>query len=159
MDEDTQKDKYLTFTLGEELYGIDIRAVIEIIGIMPITKVPEVPAYVQGIINLRGKIIPVVDMRLRFGQEYSPYSDRTCVIIISVNDVLIGLIIDGVSEVLTIPENSIVPPPELKSVRNRYVKNIGKLSEEKVVLLLDWKKLFSTEDEALLENMNDDSEG
>ena len=159
MDEDTQKDKYLTFTLGEELYGIDIRAVIEIIGIMPITKVPEVPAYVQGIINLRGKIIPVVDMRLRFGQEYLPYSDRTCVIIISVNDVLIGLIIDGVSEVLTIPENSIVPPPELKSVRNRYVKNIGKLSEEKVVLLLDWKKLFSTEDEALLENMNDDSEG
>ena len=126
---------------------------------MPITKVPEVPAYVQGIINLRGKIIPVVDMRLRFGQEYRPYSDRTCVIIISVNDVLIGLIIDGVSEVLTIPENSIVPPPELKSVRNRYVKNIGKLSEEKVVLLLDWKKLFSTEDEALLENMNDDSEG
>lgn len=122
MDEDTQKDKYLTFTLGEELYGIDIRAVIEIIGIMPITKVPEVPAYVQGIINLRGKIIPVVDMRLRFGQEYRPYSDRTCVIIISVNDVLIGLIIDGVSEVLTIPENSIVPPPELKSVRNRYVK-------------------------------------
>lgn len=159
MDEDTQKDKYLTFTLGEELYGIDIRAVIEIIGIMPITKVPEVPAYVQGIINLRGKIIPVVDMRLRFGQEYRQYSDRTCVIIISVNDVLIGLIIDGVSEVLTIPENSIVPPPELKSVRNRYVKNIGKLSEEKVVLLLDWKKLFSTEDEALLENMNDDSEG
>lgn len=159
MDEDTQKDKYLTFTLGEELYGIDIRAVIEIIGIMPITKVPEVPPYVQGIINLRGKIIPVVDMRLRFGQEYRPYSDRTCVIIISVNDVLIGLIIDGVSEVLTIPENSIVPPPELKSVRNRYVKNIGKLSEEKVVLLLDWKKLFSTEDEALLENMNDDSEG
>lgn len=159
MDEDTQKDKYLTFTLGEELYGIDIRAVIEIIGIMPITKVPEVPAYVQGIINLRGKIIPVVDMRLRFGQEYRPYSDRTCVIIISVNDVLIGLIIDGVSEVLTIPENSIVPPPELKSVRNRYVKNIGKLSEEKVVLLLDWKKLFSTEDEVLLENMNDDSEG
>ena len=159
MDEDTQKDKYLTFTLGEELYGIDIRAVIEIIGIMPITKVPEVPAYVQGIINLRGKIIPVVDMRLRFGQEYRPYSDRTCVIIISVNDVLIGLIIDGVSEVLTIPENSIVPPPELKSVPNRYVKNIGKLSEEKVVLLLDWKKLFSTEDEALLENMNDDSEG
>ncbi len=159
MDEDTQKDKYLTFTLGEELYGIDIRAVIEIIGIMPITKVPEVPAYVQGIINLRGKIIPVVDMRLRFGQEYRSYSDRTCVIIISVNDVLIGLIIDGVSEVLTIPENSIVPPPELKSVRNRYVKNIGKLSEEKVVLLLDWKKLFSTEDEALLENMNDDSEG
>ena len=145
--------------MGEELYGIDIRAVIEIIGIMPITKVPEVPAYVQGIINLRGKIIPVVDMRLRFGQEYRPYSDRTCVIIISVNDVLIGLIIDGVSEVLTIPENSIVPPPELKSVRNRYVKNIGKLSEEKVVVLLDWKKLFSTEDEALLENMNDDSEG
>ena len=71
-EEDTQKDKYLTFTLGEELYGIDIRVVIEIIGILPITKVPEVPDYVRGIINLRGKIIPVIDMRLRFGREFRP---------------------------------------------------------------------------------------
>ena len=74
-EEDTQKDKYLTFTLGEELYGIDIRVVIEIIGILPITKVPEVPDYVRGIINLRGKIIPVIDMRLRFGREFRPYTD------------------------------------------------------------------------------------
>ena len=77
-EEDTQKDKYLTFFLGEETYGIDIHVVMEIIGILPITKVPEVPDYVQGIINLRGKIIPVVDMRLRFRRAFRPYTDRTC---------------------------------------------------------------------------------
>lgn len=155
MEEDTQKDKYLTFNLGDELYGIDIRVVIEIIGILPITKVPEVPDYVRGIINLRGKVIPVVDMRLRFGREYREYTDRTCVIVIAVKDLFIGLIIDGVSEVLTVPEEQIVPPPELKSVKNRYIRSIGKLPEDKVVLLLNWEKLFSEEDEALLGEMNE----
>ena len=81
-EEDTQKDKYLTFRLGEEIYGIDISVVIEIIGIQPITSVPEVPDYVQGIINLRGKIIPVVDMRLRFRREFQAYHDRTCIVVI-----------------------------------------------------------------------------
>ena len=88
-EEDTQKDKYLTFSLGDEVYGIDIRVVIEIIGIQKITNVPEVPDYVRGIINLRGKIIPVVDMRLRFRREYREYTDRTCVIVVEINGVLI----------------------------------------------------------------------
>ena len=155
-EEDTQKDKYLTFTLGEELYGIDIRVVIEIIGILPITKVPEVPDYVRGIINLRGKIIPVIDMRLRFGREFRPYTDRTCVIVIEVKDVLLGLIIDGVSEVLSIPEGETVAPPELKSANNRYIRSIGKLPDTKVVLLLDWEKLFDVEEEKMLSGMNEE---
>ncbi len=154
-EEDTQKDKYLTFTLGDELYGIDIRVVIEIIGILPITGVPEVPDYVRGIINLRGKIIPVVDMRLRFGRPFRAYTDRTCVIVIEAEDVLVGLIIDGVSEVLDIPSEQVVPPPKLKAAQNRYVRGIGKLAEDKVVLLLDWQKLFSEEDTELLSGMND----
>ena len=129
--------------------------VIEIIGILPITGVPEVPDYVRGIINLRGKIIPVVDMRLRFGRPFRAYTDRTCVIVIEAEDVLVGLIIDGVSEVLDIPSEQVVPPPKLKAAQNRYVRGIGKLAEDKVVLLLDWQKLFSEEDTELLSGMND----
>ena len=152
-DEDTQKDKYLTFTLGNEVYGIDIKVVIEIIGIQKITVVPEVPEYVKGIINLRGKIIPVVDMHLRFKRPGKEYSDRTCVIVIDVNDVLIGLIVDGVSEVLTIPEKNVVPPPELKASQNKYIRSIGKIGEG-VVLLLDWLKLFSEDDQSLFDDMS-----
>ena len=148
-EEDTQKDKYLTFSLGDEVYGIDIRVVIEIIGIQKITNVPEVPDYVRGIINLRGKIIPVVDMRLRFRREYREYTDRTCVIVVEINGVLIGLIVDGVSEVLDIAEKNVVPPPDLRASQNKYIRGIGKL-ESSVVLLLDWEKLFSENDQELL---------
>lgn len=147
-DEDTQKDKYLTFVIGKEVYGIDIKVVIEIIGIQVITEVPEVPEYVQGIINLRGKIIPVVDMRLRFKREFKEYNDRTCVIVIDVKGVLIGLIVDSVSEVLTILEKDVVPPPQLKSAQNTYIRGIGKIGES-VSLLLDWEKLFSDEEKVL----------
>ncbi|MBQ9365805.1 MAG: purine-binding chemotaxis protein CheW [Schwartzia sp.] len=159
-EEDTQKDKYLAFTIGKEVYGIDIRVVMEIIGILPITTVPEVPDYIRGIINLRGKIIPVVDMRLRFGQEYREYTDRTCVIVIEVDDMLIGLIIDAVSEVMDIPENDVVPPPKLRESKSRYVRGVGKLQGEegRVVLLLDWKRLFSREDVKALGAMQGDKE-
>ncbi len=150
-EEDTLKDKYLTFTLGEEVYGIDISVVIEIIGIQKITSVPEVPDYVKGIINLRGKIIPVVDMRLRFRREFREYTDRTCIVVVEIHDVLIGLIVDGVSEVLDIIEQNVVPPPELKASQNRYIRGIGKLSSG-VVMLLDWEKLFSGEEEELMGN-------
>ena len=151
-EEDTQKDKYLTFRLGEEIYGIDISVVIEIIGIQPITSVPEVPDYVQGIINLGGKIMPVVDMRLRFRRGFQAYHDGTCIVVIEVRGVHIGLIVDGVSEVLGIPETEVVPPPELKASRNKYIRGIGKTGSS-VTLLLDWNKLFSEEDEAAFEDM------
>ena len=156
LQEDTQRDKYLTFTLEDELYGIDIKVVIEIIGILPITSVPEVPDYVKGIINLRGKIIPVVDMRLRFHRAPRAYTDRTCVIVIEADGVLVGLIIDGVSEVRDIPESEVVPPPKLKAAQNRYIKGVGRLGEGKVVLLLDWEKLFSKEENDLLGSMADE---
>ena len=155
-EEDTQKDKYLTFTLEDELYGIDISVVIEIIGILPITAVPEVPPYVKGIINLRGKIIPVVNMRLRFRRTPREYTDRTCVIVIEADGVLVGLIIDGVSEVRDIPESEVVPPPKLKAAQNRYIKGVGRQQDGKVVLLLDWQKLFSSEEAELFEAMADD---
>lgn len=144
-EEDTQKDKFLTFTLGKESYGIGIRHVTEIIGIQPTTEVPELPEYIRGIINLRGKIIPVMDVRLRFKKEFREYNDRTCIIVIETKDVPVGLIVDSVSEVLSIPETEIVDPPNLSKTGNRYIKGIGKIGDE-VKLILDCDKLL-TEDE------------
>ncbi len=157
--EDTQKDKYLTFAVGDEMYGIDIKAVIEIIGILPITSIPETPEYLRGIINLRGKIIPIVDMRLRFEKEFLPYHDRTCVIVVDMTDVTVGVIVDSVAEVLTIPEDSVVLPPKLKAAHNRCISGIGKSGEngEKATMLLDWQKLFSEEDTEIMADMMADN--
>jgi len=152
MEEDTQKDKFLTFSMGRESYGIEIQYVTEIIGIQAITEVPELPSYVKGIINLRGKIVPVMDVRLRFKKEPREYNDRTCVIVIDIGDLSIGLIVDSVSEVLTIPEQDIEEPPQMnKGLNNRYIKNIGKVGND-IKLLLDCEKLL-TDDE--LENLNE----
>lgn len=152
MEEDTQKGRFLTFLLGQESYGIEIKFVTEIIGIQAITEIPELPEYVKGIINLRGKIIPVMDVRLRFHKEAREYNDRTCVIVVDIRDLSIGLIVDSVSEVLSIPETGIVEPPRInKGFNNRYIKNIGKVGNE-VKLLLDCEKLLS-EDE--LENLGE----
>jgi purine-binding chemotaxis protein CheW len=146
IEEDTQKDRYLTFALGKECYGIEIRYVTEIIGMQAITEIPELPEYIKGIINLRGKIIPVIDVRIRFKNEPKEYNDRTCVIVVDIKELSIGLIVDGVSEVLTIPEQDIVDPPQInKSTGNRYIKKIGKVGSE-VKMLLDCEKLLSEND-------------
>lgn len=152
VDEDTQKNKFLTFALGNEFYGLEIAYVTEIIGIQPITEIPELPDYVKGIINLRGKIVPVMDVRLRFKKEFREYNDRTCVIVIDIQDVSVGLIVDSVSEVLTIPEDSIVPPPDIKAAQNRYIKGIGKV-EGAIKLLLDCDKLLNEDDIANLNSL------
>lgn len=144
-EEDEQKDKYLTFNLGEESYGIEIRFVTEIIGIQEITVVPEVPSFIKGIINLRGKIIPVMDVRLRFKKEFQPYNDRTCIIVIELQQISIGLIVDKVTEVSSIPANQIVPPPEFTQYSNRYIQGIGKVNDE-VKLILNCDKLINEEE-------------
>lgn len=142
-EEDTQEGRFLTFSLGSESYGIEIRYVTEIIGIQPITEIPELPDYIRGIINLRGKIIPVMDVRLRFKKEPKEYNDRTCVIVVDIRDVSVGLIVDSVSEVLMIAEQDIVEPPQInRGSSNRYIKNIGKVGND-VKLLLDCDKLLS----------------
>jgi len=150
--EDTQKGKFLTFSLGEEDYGMEIRYVTEVIGLQPITQIPELPEHVRGIINLRGKIIPVMDVKLRFKKELKKYHHRTCVIVVDIKDISIGLIVDSISEVMTIPEQDIVPPPIVnKDLQNRYIKGIGKIGNN-VKLILDCEKLIE-EDE--LENLNE----
>jgi purine-binding chemotaxis protein CheW len=148
-EEDTQKGKFLTFTLGNEAYGIEIKYVTEIIGIQPVTEVPELPEYIKGIINLRGKIIPVMDVRLRFKKPFKEYNDRTCVIVVDIKDISIGLIVDSVSEVLSIPDEEIVVPPDINKAGNKYIKGIGKTGNE-VKLLLDCNKLLSEDDESLV---------
>ena len=130
LEEDTQKDKYLIFKIEEESYGIDIKYVTEIIGIQGITPVPELPDYIKGIINLRGIIIPVMDMRKRFKMPEQEYNDRTCIIVVDVEDISIGLIVDTVSEVITIEEENIVNPPATTKLGTRYIKGIGKVGNE-----------------------------
>jgi len=143
IEEDTQKDRYLTFMIGNECYGIEIKYVTEIIGIQAITEIPELPEYVKGIINLRGKIIPVIDVRLRFKKEEKEYNDRTCVIVVDIQEISIGMIVDSVAEVLTIPEQDIVDPPQInKGAGNKYIKKIGKVGNA-VKLLLDCDKLLN----------------
>ena len=148
--EDTQHGRFLTFALGEEVFGVEIKYVTEIIGLQPITILPEVPEYIKGIINLRGKIIPVIDMRLKFKKNAVEYNDRTCIIVIETKELSIGLIVDNVAEVLSIDDDHIVPPPDQRTgIKNRYIKNIGKVGND-VKLLLDCEKLFNEDETQIL---------
>jgi purine-binding chemotaxis protein CheW len=153
-EEDTQKDNFLTFTLDSEVYGIEIKYVMEIIGMQSISKVPDLPEYVKGIINLRGKIIPVMDVRIKFNKEPKEYNDRTSTIIVEMNDIFVGLIIDSVSEVIIIPESEIVAPPEFSVNKNKYICGIGKTGEG-VILLVNCNKLLNEEETNALDNAGD----
>jgi len=153
-EEDTQKGKFLTFYLGQECYGIDILYVTEIIGIQPITAVPELPHFIKGIINLRGKIIPVMDARLKFSKEAKDYNDRTCIVVIDVGQLSIGIIVDEVAEVLNISDENIVPPPNLNTGGRKYIKSVGK-SEEKITLILDCEKLLDENEINEINHVND----
>lgn len=153
-EEDTQKGKYLTFHLGNEAYGIGIEFVTEIIGILPIAEVPELPEYIRGIINLRGKIIPVMDVRLRFKKPFHEYNGRTCIIVIDIQDNSVGLIVDSVAEVLNIADENIVSPPASSTgFSNKYIKGIGKVGSE-VKLLLECEKMLAKDDLDFLEKID-----
>jgi len=143
--EDAQHGRFLTFAIGKEVFGIEIRYVTEIIGMQPITMLPEVPDYIRGIINLRGKIIPVVDVRSKFKKEPVEYDDRTCIIVVDIKDICAGLIVDHVAEVITIDDENITPPPDNRTgIQNKFISGIGKV-ENDVKLLLDCEKFFNEE--------------
>lgn len=139
--EDTQKGKFLTFHLANEDYGIEIRYVTEIIGIQKITEVPDMPDFVRGVINLRGKVIPVMDVRTRFHLPPREYDDRTCIIVVNINEMAVGLVVDKVNEVADIPESQIEPAPRSARGNGRYIKGMGKIGEE-VKILLDVSRLL-----------------
>ncbi len=144
--EDTQANKYLFFRIDRESYGIGIRYVIEIIELQAISIVPDMPLYVKGVINLRGKVIPIVDLRLRFGIEERIYDDRTCIIVTEVDGILLGCVVDTVEEVMEIPERNIEPPPKFKTVsgRDQYISGMGKVNEA-IKILIDIEKIVRDE--------------
>ncbi len=145
-EEDTLRDRYLTFVLGTESYAFEIRYVTEIIGIQKVTEVPNIKEYIKGIINLRGIIVPIVDVRLRFGMEEIEYDDRACIIVVKVNNTNIGLIVDEVAEVLSIPENQISKPPLTnKGSQSRFIYGMGKV-DSNVKIVLDIHKLLYDDD-------------
>ena len=154
-EEDTQRGRYLTFALGEEEYGIEISYVTEIIGMQPVSTLPEVPEYIRGIVNLRGRIIPVIDMRLKFRKAAIDYTDRTCIVIINTGVFSVGLIVDRVAEVTVISDDQIAPPPNAATgIQNHYLKGIGK-ADGNVKLLLDCEKLFSADESGSIMTANE----
>lgn len=156
---DTQRNKYVTFKSGNEFFGLKIEYVNEIIVYQEVTEVPETEDYIKGLINLRGKIIPVIDVRLRFKQEPFDYNDRTCIIVINYKDTVVGLIVEKIAEVVEIPEDQILPSPTMgrEKGQNKYVYAIGKVGDQ-VKLLLDPEKLLKEEDLAELINSEEEDE-
>jgi purine-binding chemotaxis protein CheW len=150
-DEDTQKDKYLTFRIATEDYGIAIANVTEIIGIQSITEIPEMPEYIKGVINLRGKVIPVMDVRLRFKMPPRDYDERTCIIVVEIDETSVGLVVDTVNEVVDIPEDQVEEPPKSKHKGGGYIQGIGKIGMEVKILLDINKILYEDELETLSE--------
>lgn len=150
-----KEGKYLTFSLAGEEYGIGILQVKEIIGMLPITSVPRTPDFVKGVINLRGKVIPVIDLRLRFSIEESEYTERTCIIVVEISgdhgEMVIGIVVDSVSEVLNITEDQIEPAPSFgTSLDSEYILGMAKL-ENGVKILLDINKVLGADEMSMLE--------
>ncbi len=159
-EQNNQQDKYVTFKSGNEFFGLKIEYVREIIVFQEITEIPESEDYIKGLINLRGKIIPVIDVRVRFRQEPLPYTDRTCIIVINVKDMVVGLIVEKVAEVVEITPENILPSPTISNeekTQNKYVYGIGKVGES-VKLLLDPDKLLKDEELAMLEQASEEAE-
>lgn len=151
---DANANRYLAFLLDKDVYAVEVRYVVEIVGILPITKVPETPPYVKGVVNLRGQIIPVMDMRIKFHKPEIEYNDRTCVVVVHIGSVVLGLIVDSVIEVLTITEEHQAPPPSfITGEKNPYIKAVDN-RDKHVKLLLDCEKLLIDEDLLLIENLN-----
>ena len=149
-----KEGKYLTFTLAEEEYGIGILKIKEIIGMLPITSVPQTPEFVKGVINLRGKVIPVMDLRLRFGMPPIDYSDRTCIIVVEIGGqagtILVGIVVDAVSEVLNIKGDDIEKTPTFGTELNTdYILGMAKM-EGGVKILLDIDQVLSSDELSLL---------
>jgi len=153
-----REGKYLTFTLGKEEYGLEILKVREIIGMMEITGVPQTPEYVKGVINLRGRVIPVIDLRLKFGLSAADYTERTCIIVAEVKGesgaIQMGIVVDSVSEVLNIMGEDIEPTPTFgTSLNTQYILGMAKV-KGRVKILLDIDKVMTSEEMQGLEIMS-----
>lgn len=147
-EDDSFQSMYLLFNLKEESYGIQIGYVIEIVGMQKIVNVPDVPAYVKGVINLRGQVIPVVDVRSRFGIAERDYDDRTVIIVVERHNVKTGFIVDGVSEVVELLPEEVSPPPQSGQKRHSLITGVGQKGE-KICFLLSLERMLVAQMEAL----------
>jgi len=144
----------VTFKLGTEEFGVDILKVQEINKMMNITKIPNAPVFIEGVINLRGKIIPIVDLRKRLGFREKPYDKSTRIIVVELEGLVLGFIVDSVSEVLRIPGNTIEPPPSMVAgIESEYIEVVGKL-DDRLLILLELKKVFSSPERKDIENID-----
>ena len=158
--EDNSLDKYMTFRIGDDVFGIEIKYVSEIIQMQPVTPIPEVEYFIKGLINLRGKIIPVIDVAERFYYEGKPYNDRTCIIVIGVKGIEVGLIVEHIAEVVSIEQDNILPPPSSNRVnaeQSRFISGIGKVDGD-VKLLLDPIKILSDDSLDFLDKQENEEE-
>jgi purine-binding chemotaxis protein CheW len=148
--QDVELMQLVTFSIGEEEFGVDILKVQEIIRTMEITKVPKAPAFVEGVINLRGKVIPIIDLRRRFGLATRDHDKNTRIIVIEINNMIVGFVVDSVSEVLRIPASTVEPPPPVVAgLESEYISGVGKL-EDRLLILLDLDRLLSSEEKDML---------
>ncbi|NWF91502.1 MAG: purine-binding chemotaxis protein CheW [Syntrophaceae bacterium] len=148
--------KFLTFLMANEKYGLEILKVREIIGMMDVTSVPTTPAFVRGVINLRGKVIPVIDLRLKFGMEAKENTERTCIIVVHLahldQEMTMGIIVDEVSDVLDISQDQIEPPPSFgANIRTDFILGMGKV-EQKVITMLDIDRVLTEQEISLVES-------
>lgn len=140
----------VTFRIGEEEFGVDILSVQEIIRLMQITMVPHAAAFIEGVINLRGKVIPIIDLRRRFGLAPKGHDKNTRIIVIEINNIIVGFVVDAVSEVLRIPASTVEPPPPVVAgVDSDYISGVGKL-QDRLLIMLDLDKLLSGDDLEML---------
>ena len=148
--------KFLTFLMANEKYGLEILKVREIMGMMDVTSIPTTPAFIRGVINLRGKVIPVVDLRLKFGIEAKEDTQRTCIIVVhlthTAQEMTMGIIVDEVSDVLDIDRNQIEPPPSFgANIRTDFILGMGKV-DQKVMTMLDIDRVLTEQEVSLVES-------
>jgi purine-binding chemotaxis protein CheW len=146
-------NQLISFLVGDEEYGLDILRVKEVIRIREITRLPKAPSFVKGIINLRGDVIPIIDLRDKFGLESREYTTMTRVIVVDVEDKLVGMVVDAASQVVRIPADQIDPPPPIVGgLSAEYIRGVGKL-EDRLVILLNIDRILTTEEKIELEKM------
>ena len=146
-------NQLISFEVGNEEYGLDILQVKEVIRLREITRLPKAPSFVKGIINLRGDIIPILDLRDRFGLEHQEYTNMTRVIVVDVDSKLVGMVVDAASQVVRIPADQIDPtPPIVGALSAEYIKGVGKL-DERLIILLNIDRILTTEEKVELEEM------
>lgn len=151
-----QEIKVVVFALGKEEYGVEVEKVRTIERMMPMTRVPKTPDFVKGVVNLRGVVVPVIDLRERFGLETSEYTDNTRIIIVKQESIEVGLIVDAANDVVDVDEEQIEEPPEIVGgIRAKYLRGIAKIDEERLLVLMNLQEVLNKSEIVQLEQLGD----